>query len=290
VVWEGKIQPRFTDTYFFYCTYNDVVTIYINDTLVLNGRNGSDFAPTFIKGQRPFSMVAGRLYRIRIEYANKDGIGDISLYWQSASLQQQFEVVPASQLYSTSITDAMVTSTIHTDTTYYCYLPRPVKPKRVTLDRFSPLQGKQMVVSAWVKEQQDCTPDTYSNSQVVLSFDAGSPSSVTLKPAGRIIEGWQRVEDTVTVPAGATMMKLSFKSTNGSVPVYFDDVRMHPFNSNMKSFVYNPVNLRLMAELDENNYATFYEYDDDGTLVRLKKETERGIKTIKETRSALLKD
>ncbi|MBS1565364.1 MAG: hypothetical protein JST39_13305, partial [Bacteroidetes bacterium] len=46
---------------------------------------------------------------------------------------------------------------------------------------------------------------------------------------------------------------------------------------------------RLMAELDENNYATFYEYDDDRTLVRGKKETQRGIKTIKETRSALLK-
>jgi len=57
----------------------------------------------------------------------------------------------------------------------------------------------------------------------------------------------------------------------------------------MKSFVYNPVNLRLMAEQDENNYSTFYEYDDDGTLIRVKKETERGIQTIKETRSALLK-
>ena len=58
----------------------------------------------------------------------------------------------------------------------------------------------------------------------------------------------------------------------------------------MKSYVYNPVNLRLMAELDENNYAAFYEYDDDGTLVRVKKETERGVQTIKETRSALLKE
>lgn len=57
----------------------------------------------------------------------------------------------------------------------------------------------------------------------------------------------------------------------------------------MKSFVYDPVNLRLMAELDENNYATFYEYDDDGTLIRVKKETERGVKTIKETRSSLLR-
>jgi hypothetical protein len=45
-----------------------------------------------------------------------------------------------------------------------------------------------------------------------------------------------------------------------------------------------------MAELDENNYATFYEYDDDGTLVRVKKETSRGIKTINETRSGLLKE
>lgn len=70
---------------------------------------------------------------------------------------------------------------------------------------------------------------------------------------------------------------------------YFDDLRVHPYYSNMKSFVYDPVSLRLMAELDENNYATFYEYDDDGTLIRVKKETERGIMTIKETRSALLK-
>ncbi|MBI3883691.1 MAG: hypothetical protein HY305_05640, partial [Sphingobacteriales bacterium] len=44
------------------------------------------------------------------------------------------------------------------------------------------------------------------------------------------------------------------------------------------------------SELDENNYASFYEYDDDGTLVRVKKETARGVMTIQETRSALLKD
>jgi hypothetical protein len=79
------------------------------------------------------------------------------------------------------------------------------------------------------------------------------------------------------------------KSTSAA-PVYFDDIRIVPFNANMKSFVYNPINLRLMAELDENNYATFYEYDDEGTLIRLKKETERGIKTIKETRSAMLRE
>jgi hypothetical protein len=77
-------------------------------------------------------------------------------------------------------------------------------------------------------------------------------------------------------------------ATSSSTAVNFDDIRFEPFNSSMKSFVYDPATLRLMAELDENNYATFYEYDDDGTLSRVKKETQRGIQTIKETRSYLI--
>ena len=67
--------------------------------------------------------------------------------------------------------------------------------------------------------------------------------------------------------------------------IYFDDIRIHPFNSNMKSYVYDPVNLKLMAELDPNNYATFYEYDEEGGLIRTKAETREGIKTINESRS-----
>jgi len=57
----------------------------------------------------------------------------------------------------------------------------------------------------------------------------------------------------------------------------------------MRSFVYDPESLRLVAELDEYNFATYYEYDDEGNLVRVKKETTEGIKTISETRSNLQK-
>jgi hypothetical protein len=59
----------------------------------------------------------------------------------------------------------------------------------------------------------------------------------------------------------------------------------------MKAFVYSPVDKRLksaggklMATLDENNYATMYEYDREGNLVRVKKETAKGIMTVSETR------
>jgi hypothetical protein len=41
-----------------------------------------------------------------------------------------------------------------------------------------------------------------------------------------------------------------------------------------------------MATLDENNYATFYEYDLQGALVRVKKETEKGIITLNESRNS----
>jgi len=61
------------------------------------------------------------------------------------------------------------------------------------------------------------------------------------------------------------------------------------YHAIMKSFVYDPINGRMKAELDENNYATFYEYNNEGQLIRVKKETESGIVTLKESRSSMLK-
>lgn len=159
----------------------------------------------------------------------------------------------------------------------------------VLLPVFSPLQGTKIVVSAWSREAPGNIYKTYTQSQIGISFTVnGTSQSQALLPSGNIIEGWQRYEGIIDVPANATDFSINLMAT-GTTTVYFDDIRIHPYNANMKSFVYDPVTLRLVAELDENNYATFYEYDDDGTLIRVKKETERGIKTIKESRSALLK-
>jgi hypothetical protein len=158
----------------------------------------------------------------------------------------------------------------------------------ILLPTFSPFKGRKMVVSVWVKEVQSCDCSSYVNSAVKVECTGSTGLSTTFLPAGPIIEGWQRCEGVFTIPDDGTALSVNLEAT-GATQVYFDDLRVHPFNANMKSFVYNPVNLRLMAEQDENNYTTFYEYDDDGTLIRVKKETERGIQTIKETRSALLK-
>ena len=150
--------------------------------------------------------------------------------------------------------------------------------------RASVIPGKKILVSAWVKEScTSCT--TYTNAKIGVKFDDNTVAT-DFRPAGPIVDGWQRIEAEVTVPAQYENMKLSFSNNNGIVPAYFDDIRIHPYNANMKSYVYDPVNLRLVAELDANNYATFYEYDEEGTLIRTKVETRQGIKTISETRSS----
>jgi hypothetical protein len=111
----------------------------------------------------------------------------------------------------------------------------------------------------------------------------GSTSTTTFRPSGRVVEGWQKIEAAFEISANTSAIRIKLGAGNNDA--YFDDVRMFPKEANMKSFVYHPASQKLMAELDENNYATFYEYDKDGSLIRVKKETYNGIMTVKEARS-----
>jgi len=174
-------------------------------------------------------------------------------------------------------------------------VPIPATPQMLN-EQFSIPSNKQMVFSAWVHEDcgnpatgVPCTAATFSGSKVNLQFNDGASTKATFVAAGPIIDGWQRYEGFFTAPPGATSMTMTIANSSSSM-IYFDDIRIHPFNANMKSYVYDPISQRLVAQLDENNYATFYEYDEDGTLVRTKAETIQGIKTISETRSATQKN
>jgi hypothetical protein len=46
--------------------------------------------------------------------------------------------------------------------------------------------------------------------------------------------------------------------------------------------VYDLIDYRLRAILDEENFASFFYYDVEGNLYLTKKETEKGIKTLTE--------
>jgi hypothetical protein len=148
-------------------------------------------------------------------------------------------------------------------------------------------EATKVVVSAWVYGTGTIEIGTYSG------VNCPTPTPLTiLAGSGPTIEGWRRIYQVVDLPA-SDALSFTFKAPpKGTLPIditYFDDLRIMPYDANMKSYVYDNVNFKLRAELDANNFATFYEYDQSGALARVKRETERGIVTVKESRSSLKK-
>lgn len=162
---------------------------------------------------------------------------------------------------------------------------------------FMPQAGKY-VISAWVKENQlNNNVHRYNGSFIKVTI-ADVQNQILyqsiIEPRGDIIDGWQRIQGIIEIAVTVfdhyePNIKVELVCTSTTADCNFDDIRFYPFNGNLKSFVYDEETQRLMAELDENNYATFYEYDLEGGLIRVKKETERGILTIQETRSNSIK-
>jgi hypothetical protein len=159
------------------------------------------------------------------------------------------------------------------------------------LGKFSPEPGKDYMVSVWVKQTGATsynTLSTYDSPSLTISYVDGSgthtlPAQVATGP---IIEGWQRIYYTFSLSASTTSIGVTISNNSGtSSDDYFDDIRIQPFDASMMTYVYDPVTYRLVAQLDANNYATFFIYDEQGGLEKMKVETEDGIKTVKEGRA-----
>lgn len=141
----------------------------------------------------------------------------------------------------------------------------------------------EYLISAWVYLYD-------SNTKASIKIRKGSTvlAEQFIEPSATAIEGWRKIDIKFTAPLlSKVIVELQAARITGSSGTYafFDDIRLRPFKSSIKSFVYDPVRLLLKAELDDQNYATFYNYDEEGILTQTKKETERGIMTIQSTRS-----
>lgn len=153
---------------------------------------------------------------------------------------------------------------------------------------FDLIPNEKYLISGWVASDHSNLA-SISEAAIEVKFIDQSQNELgtqnTFYPSGKIIDGWQRIQGEFFVPNNASNVLISLLNTS-VYDCYFDDIRVLPSKGNMKSFVYDQATQRLMAELDENNYATFYEYDLEGGLIRVKKETEKGVFTIQETRSS----
>jgi hypothetical protein len=145
------------------------------------------------------------------------------------------------------------------------------------------LKNGKYIASFWIKG-----PSTLSDFSGLFSYDvviSGSPVATTVKQTN-VINGWQKFEYTFQTTASPASLEFNFTANSA---LFMDDYRIQPFNASMECYVYDPYQLRMWAKLDDQNFATFIEYDSEGTLVRAKKETVNGIHTLSETRNSLIK-
>ncbi|CAA9284509.1 MAG: GH119 / CBM16 [uncultured Cytophagales bacterium] len=94
--WTGEVLPRFSQTYTFYTTTDDGVRLWVNGQLLVDkwvSQGATEWNGTI-------ALTAGRRYAIRMEYFENGNGALANLQWASASQARQ--VIPQSQLFSTS--------------------------------------------------------------------------------------------------------------------------------------------------------------------------------------------
>lgn len=153
---------------------------------------------------------------------------------------------------------------------------------------FNPNKGKYHI-SAWVKDKLgDMNYETYHYKFPKIDIYIDGSKIKTLRASGPVIDGWQQITGDFNIPGSAGKLQIKLATDFGVA--FFDDFRIHPFQADAESFVYDPVTLRLKAKLNGNNYASFYQYNGQGELTGVKKETEKGIISTQVIRRANFKN
>jgi len=78
-------------------------------------------------------------------------------------------------------------------------------------------------------------------------------------------------------------IRLTNQLWGGGDTVWVDDIKVQPLDAEMNCYVYDPTTLRLLTQFDDRHFGVFYQYNAEGKLTQIQRETERGLKTVSET-------
>ncbi|MEM8566147.1 MAG: hypothetical protein AAGF85_06770 [Bacteroidota bacterium] len=135
--------------------------------------------------------------------------------------------------------------------------------------------SNEIIVQAWVKGiDSNLNVDLYSETGTLIS----SNNWPILSRSGE----WALA--SVAISVGISKYSLRLYYSGSPMPgAAMDDIRVQPLDAEMNCYVYDPKTLRLLTVFDDQHFGLYYQYNEEGKLIRKKIETERGIKTIQET-------
>lgn len=147
-----------------------------------------------------------------------------------------------------------------------------------------PVNGFKRSYKAMVWVHKSSAAETYL---VATLDDKPGELKIKLNAPFAVAGDWSLLRLDIPVSeftANTTKLVISVqnRSTVQGSSSYYDDLRVLPTNAAMSASVYNPLNGRLTSTLDDNNFATWFVYDDRGRLIKSTVEIENiGRKVVK---------
>ncbi|MDP2387573.1 MAG: hypothetical protein Q8M29_14445 [Bacteroidota bacterium] len=147
------------------------------------------------------------------------------------------------------------------------------KPMTLTQQLFD----KGLSIKVWVKDA------SHSLSPLKGTINTTPITFAKIAQTGE----WTLMEAKVTNWTGIALNSVFTPFVQSNVTVsnnlYIDDVRIQPLNAQMNAYVYDATTLRLLTSFDDQHFGLYYQYNQEGKLVRKMIETEKGLKTVTET-------
>ncbi len=150
--------------------------------------------------------------------------------------------------------------------------------------------GRTYVAKVWV---HSLSPATAALTIQLNGTVSGAAYAVTKtvarnNPANITVGNWVLMSTEIDVPDNFNVslthnMLVSLSNTNSTSKAYFDDFAVHPKDAVMTGNVYNEKTGALVAQLDNDNFATLYNYDNALRITTTYKEYSGGVKLISES-------
>lgn len=115
--------------------------------------------------------------------------------------------------------------------------------------------------------------------RIYYKINGGLEITSTVPQEQKLINGWYLVDLEIPAQMQQFDLEVGVKSATGA-SVLFDDFRFLPRDASLTTFVYDPVDYKLLFILDNQNLYTMFEYTDQGVLIRTKVESLKAKKLI----------